>query len=134
MTCNDTGYQAISFDEETHLPQVNENACTGCTLCYSVCPVIECIKVSLFSQKPCFSVYYFGNKVDFSFLYYHSVLVSLLVKRYYISLNCVFPVMLDKEQRTSFFSEISFILTQNKIKGKLQWKCFIASILMKASQ
>ena len=23
MTCNDTGYQAISFDEETHLPKVN---------------------------------------------------------------------------------------------------------------
>jgi len=45
MTCNDTGYQAISFDEETHLPKVNENACTGCTLCYSVCPIIECIKM-----------------------------------------------------------------------------------------
>ena len=44
MTCNDTGYQAISFDEETHLPKVNENSCTGCTLCYSVCPIIECIK------------------------------------------------------------------------------------------
>ena len=46
MTCNDTGYQAISFDEETHLPKVNENACTGCTLCYSVCPIIECIQAS----------------------------------------------------------------------------------------
>ena len=46
MTCNDTGYQAISFDEETHLPKVNENSCTGCTLCYSVCPIIECIKAS----------------------------------------------------------------------------------------
>merc|ERR1719461_2796143 len=45
MTCNDTGYQAISFDEETHLPKVNENSCTGCTLCYSVCPIIECIKM-----------------------------------------------------------------------------------------
>jgi len=45
MTCNDTGYQAISFDEETHLPRVNENSCTGCTLCYSVCPIIECIKM-----------------------------------------------------------------------------------------
>jgi dihydropyrimidine dehydrogenase (NADP+) len=45
MTCNDTGYQAISFDEETHLPKVNEDSCTGCTLCYSVCPVIECIQV-----------------------------------------------------------------------------------------
>ena len=24
---------------------VKEDACTGCTLCYSVCPIIECIKV-----------------------------------------------------------------------------------------
>jgi len=45
MTCNDTGYQAIEFDEVTHLPKVNEGSCTGCTLCYSVCPVIECISM-----------------------------------------------------------------------------------------
>jgi len=45
MTCNDTGYQAIAFDEVTHLPKVNEGSCTGCTLCYSVCPVIECIQM-----------------------------------------------------------------------------------------
>jgi dihydropyrimidine dehydrogenase (NADP+) len=45
MTCNDTGYQAISFDEVTHLPKVNDDACTGCTLCYSVCPIIECIQM-----------------------------------------------------------------------------------------
>ena len=45
MTCNDTGYQAIQFDPETHLPKVNEADCTGCTLCYSVCPIIECIKM-----------------------------------------------------------------------------------------
>ena len=51
MTCNDTGYQAISFDEETHLPVVNENSCTGCTLCYSVCPIIECIKASTKESK-----------------------------------------------------------------------------------
>ena len=51
MTCNDTGYQAISFDEETHLPKVNENSCTGCTLCYSVCPIIECIKASRKESK-----------------------------------------------------------------------------------
>ena len=25
--------------------QVKNDACTGCTLCYSVCPVIECIKM-----------------------------------------------------------------------------------------
>merc|ERR1711934_965446 len=55
MTCNDTGYQAISFDENTHLPKVNEDSCTGCTLCYSVCPVIECIQMvpreSLYKPK-----------------------------------------------------------------------------------
>jgi len=45
MTCNDTGYQAIEFDAETHLPMVKNSACTGCTLCYSVCPIIECIKM-----------------------------------------------------------------------------------------
>uniref|UniRef100_A0A8C5QTU7 Dihydropyrimidine dehydrogenase [NADP(+)] n=1 Tax=Leptobrachium leishanense TaxID=445787 RepID=A0A8C5QTU7_9ANUR len=44
MTCNDSGYQAIEFDPETHLPTVNDN-CTGCTLCFSVCPIIDCIKM-----------------------------------------------------------------------------------------
>lgn len=43
MTCNDSGYQAISFDAETHLPKVNEKNCTGCTLCLSVCPIVDCI-------------------------------------------------------------------------------------------
>jgi dihydropyrimidine dehydrogenase (NADP+) len=42
MACNDSGYQAITFDPMTHLPQVNED-CTGCTLCLSVCPIIDCI-------------------------------------------------------------------------------------------
>ena len=27
------------------ISKVNEDSCTGCTLCYSVCPVIECIQV-----------------------------------------------------------------------------------------
>ncbi|XP_063284409.1 dihydropyrimidine dehydrogenase [NADP(+)] isoform X1 [Pelobates fuscus] len=44
MTCNDSGYQAIEFDPQTHLPTVNDN-CTGCTLCVSVCPIIDCIKL-----------------------------------------------------------------------------------------
>ncbi len=44
MTCNDTGYQAIEFDAQTHLPLVTEE-CTGCTLCYSVCPIPECISM-----------------------------------------------------------------------------------------
>ncbi|XP_078074940.1 dihydropyrimidine dehydrogenase [NADP(+)]-like [Mustelus asterias] len=42
MTCNDSGYQAIIFDPQTHLPRVTAD-CTGCTLCYSVCPIIDCI-------------------------------------------------------------------------------------------
>ncbi|KAG7272211.1 hypothetical protein CRUP_035738, partial [Coryphaenoides rupestris] len=42
MACNDSGYQAITFDPETHLPFVTDS-CTGCTLCLSVCPIIDCI-------------------------------------------------------------------------------------------
>uniref|UniRef100_A0A069DXZ8 Dihydropyrimidine dehydrogenase [NADP(+)] n=1 Tax=Panstrongylus megistus TaxID=65343 RepID=A0A069DXZ8_9HEMI len=42
MACNDSGYQAIDFDAETHIPRVTDD-CTGCTLCLSVCPVIDCI-------------------------------------------------------------------------------------------
>uniref|UniRef100_A0A8C1MWP2 Dihydropyrimidine dehydrogenase [NADP(+)] n=1 Tax=Cyprinus carpio TaxID=7962 RepID=A0A8C1MWP2_CYPCA len=44
MTCNDSGYQAIKFDPETHLPVIMDS-CTGCTLCLSVCPIIDCIKM-----------------------------------------------------------------------------------------
>ena len=44
MTCNDSGYQAIKFDPKTHLPTVTSD-CTGCTLCLSVCPVIDCIQM-----------------------------------------------------------------------------------------
>uniref|UniRef100_W5MNS6 Dihydropyrimidine dehydrogenase [NADP(+)] n=1 Tax=Lepisosteus oculatus TaxID=7918 RepID=W5MNS6_LEPOC len=44
MTCNDSGYQAIKFDPETHLPTVTDS-CTGCTLCLSVCPIIDCIRM-----------------------------------------------------------------------------------------
>ncbi|KAJ8982696.1 hypothetical protein NQ317_013168 [Molorchus minor] len=43
MTCNDSGYQAIHFDQDTHIPKVTESDCTGCTLCLSVCPIIDCI-------------------------------------------------------------------------------------------
>ncbi|KAH0534263.1 dihydropyrimidine dehydrogenase [NADP(+)] [Cotesia glomerata] len=42
MTCADSGYQAIEFNAETHIPKVNDD-CTGCTLCLSVCPIIDCI-------------------------------------------------------------------------------------------
>lgn len=42
MACADSGYQAISFDSKTHIPHVTDD-CTGCTLCLSVCPIIDCI-------------------------------------------------------------------------------------------
>lgn len=44
MACNDSGYQAISFDAETHLPHITDD-CTGCNLCLSVCPIIDCISM-----------------------------------------------------------------------------------------
>ncbi|XP_030061165.1 dihydropyrimidine dehydrogenase [NADP(+)] isoform X2 [Microcaecilia unicolor] len=44
MACNDSGYQAIQFDAETHLPTITDG-CTGCTLCLSVCPIIDCIRM-----------------------------------------------------------------------------------------
>ncbi|KAK0157682.1 hypothetical protein PV328_011391 [Microctonus aethiopoides] len=42
MACADSGYQAIEFNNDTHIPTVNDD-CTGCTLCLSVCPIIDCI-------------------------------------------------------------------------------------------
>ncbi|KAL7298762.1 hypothetical protein TKK_0008508 [Trichogramma kaykai] len=42
MACADSGYQAIKFDAATHIPKVTDD-CTGCTLCLSVCPIIDCI-------------------------------------------------------------------------------------------
>jgi len=49
MTCNDSGYQAIKFDPNTHLPTVTDD-CTGCTLCLSVCPIPDCTVPSLPQQ------------------------------------------------------------------------------------
>lgn len=45
MACNDSGYQAITFDKATHLPNVTDD-CTGCAICLSVCPIIDCIKMT----------------------------------------------------------------------------------------
>ena len=42
LACSDSAYQAIQFDETTHIPEVNDN-CTGCAMCLSVCPIIDCI-------------------------------------------------------------------------------------------
>ena len=36
--------QAITFDAKTHLPHITKD-CTGCTLCVSVCPILDCIKM-----------------------------------------------------------------------------------------
>ncbi|XP_022126972.2 dihydropyrimidine dehydrogenase [NADP(+)] [Pieris rapae] len=44
MACADSGYQAIEFDADTHIPRVTDD-CTGCTLCLSVCPIIDCISM-----------------------------------------------------------------------------------------
>lgn len=44
MTCADSGYQAIEFDPITHIPHITDD-CTGCTLCVSVCPIIDCISM-----------------------------------------------------------------------------------------
>ena len=38
MTCLDSGYQAITFDSKTHKPVITAD-CTGCGLCFAVCPV-----------------------------------------------------------------------------------------------
>ena len=38
MTCLDSGYQAITFDTKTHKPIITQD-CTGCGLCFAVCPV-----------------------------------------------------------------------------------------------
>lgn len=42
MACNDSGYQAIKFDPQTHIPHVTDD-CTGCTLCLDACPIADCI-------------------------------------------------------------------------------------------
>lgn len=44
MACADSGYQAIDFDAKTHRAHVTDD-CTGCTLCLSVCPIIDCISM-----------------------------------------------------------------------------------------
>lgn len=42
-SCNDAGYQSITFDSVQHAAEVVEEDCTGCTLCLSVCPINDCI-------------------------------------------------------------------------------------------
>ena len=42
-TCNDNGYQAITFDPVTHIPVVDNDKCTGCGMCESICPALPAI-------------------------------------------------------------------------------------------
>ena len=42
ISCFDAGHQAIDWDEEKRLPEVNDN-CVGCHLCLNVCLVLGCI-------------------------------------------------------------------------------------------
>jgi len=51
MTCNDNAYQAISFDDDTHIPEIIEDKCTGCGLCQAVCPVPGCIEYRKMPHK-----------------------------------------------------------------------------------
>lgn len=55
MACNDSGYQAISFDPKTHLPHVTDD-CTGCDLCLSVCPIIDCIRFVYWKLILCYTL------------------------------------------------------------------------------
>ena len=36
--CRDGGYQAIAVEAAGAYPRIDENACTGCSLCAQVCP------------------------------------------------------------------------------------------------
>jgi len=42
-SCNDAGYQSITMDPVTHITEIVDKDCTGCTLCLSVCPINDCI-------------------------------------------------------------------------------------------
>lgn len=42
-SCNDAGYQSITMTADTHVTEIVDEDCTGCTLCLSVCPINDCI-------------------------------------------------------------------------------------------
>lgn len=42
ISCFDAGHQAIDWDNEKRLPEINDD-CVGCHLCLNVCPVLGCI-------------------------------------------------------------------------------------------
>ena len=43
VACSDSGYQAIKFDGYNTFPKIIEKDCTGCSICYAVCPVEDAI-------------------------------------------------------------------------------------------
>jgi dihydropyrimidine dehydrogenase (NADP+) len=43
VACADSGYQAIKFDGYNTFPKIIEKDCTGCAICYAVCPVEDAI-------------------------------------------------------------------------------------------
>ncbi|MCP4631346.1 MAG: NAD-dependent dihydropyrimidine dehydrogenase subunit PreA [candidate division Zixibacteria bacterium] len=45
ISCRDGGHEAIEWNRERRLPQVNLENCVGCALCKLVCPVIDCIAI-----------------------------------------------------------------------------------------
>ena len=49
MTCNDSGYQAITFDPETHLPFVTKD-CTGNTYVYIYYTKYNAIRLELLQR------------------------------------------------------------------------------------
>lgn len=63
MACNDSGYQAIAMNPQTHVVRVKTDSCTGCTLCQSVCPIPGCIRYVL--QSYFFPTYRISCEVVF---------------------------------------------------------------------
>jgi len=57
LTCLDSAYQAITFNEVSHKPQITKD-CTGCGLCVAVCPVPGAI---IFKDRPV-EYEYFPNR------------------------------------------------------------------------
>ena len=57
LTCLDSGYQAITFNEKTHKPVITKD-CTGCGLCVAVCPIPGAL---LFYDRPG-EMEYFPNR------------------------------------------------------------------------
>jgi dihydropyrimidine dehydrogenase (NADP+) len=66
LTCLDSGYQAITFDTNSHKPKITQD-CTGCGLCLAVCPVpgalIYDTRPAEYPYKPVRGEEYFEPKI-----------------------------------------------------------------------